>query len=732
MKKNNYPKKEKTLTKEQKDKVVDYLFEEFIESLSGRHAEHYDKIKEVFDYAREKHKMQFRKTGQELPFIVHPLAVAKIIATEMGFGPTSISAALLHDVVEDTPTPIEEIAEKFGDDVATIVDGVTKITDSFNPKITKQAETFKELILKMSKDRRIAFVKIADRLHNLRTLDGIQENSQMIKTAESLTVYAPLAHQLGLFNVRKEIEDLSFKYREPIEYKRVSKIIKKNKEARLMQFFKLSEPISKIMKEANYDFKIKPVTKSAYKIREILVNKKIDFSSIDNYLSVRIILKNLNNDFSEKQHCYLLYTLLTDHFAVKDDALRDWITAPRRNGFEALIAKIMLEGSWIEVQIMTDRMNQIAERGYARHHENIHLNNVEKWVRSAGKALKNKNLTSEEILEYIKPESSEIQAFTPTGEIITLNKNSTVLDFAFAIHTYLGLHFIAAEVNNKLADFNHILKTGDVVKIITSDTKIPEKEWYSAVTQQRNKDELDKFFRKQHQKVIDDGETIFKHTIFELNKEESEISKLINHFKCKNKNDFFEKISLNIISSEAIKIFLTRRTKLFGFIPWNTSDENEHEEIRNNSLKFDSKKLFIIDNLSSVKLATCCKPIDGDSAIVHYNNNEFTIHRKKCPNASKLNASDGKNTAAVKWMLPPKDVHTVKIRFNGIDRKLLLSDILQIISDEMNTNMVALVIKAENNVFRGTIKLKVRNSKDLNTLIIKISKIQGIKKVYRA
>ncbi len=727
----------KVLSMEDKRKIVLQEFDNLIKSSKRlQKPKSLEKVKKAFHFADNAHKGQFRKTGQKMPYIIHPISVAKIIATEMGFGSTTVAAALLHDVAEDTDYTIENIRKVFGNDIAFIVNGLTKITHVFNPKRTEQAETFINLILKMSKDKRIAFIKIADRLHNLRTMDGIKESSQMIKTAESLDVYAPLAHQLGLFEIKKEIEDISFRLRENGAYLRIKKLVEDNKESQEKTFQLLSNPISKELKKNNYDFKIEPITKSLYRTWEIIKHKKIELNEIHNFLTVRIIFKP-EGETSEKQQCYALYAILTDLFVVESNKLIDKITTPKKNGFEALISSVMLGGEWAEVQIMTERMNEIAKRGYAKNHDNKHLENIEKWGRSLTKIFDNKELTNQEIIEIVKPQDNEIHVFTPKGDLITLPKGATALDFAFRIHTYLGLKFVAAQINKRTVGYDFKLSNAEQVKIISSSSINPQKEWENALVCSRNKAELKRYFSKEKKKIIKEGKVIFNYIIAELETKKIEISKYINHFNCKNKEDFFYRIGTKTIMSANIKQALVNKQnsigKIFEYLFVKKDIQNiETKKTEKNNIIFDPKKTFLIDDIDKISLSQCCSPIPGNPSIVHHtSDSKFIIHRRNCIHARELNSSDRKKTAVVKWGTLVENVFKIKIKFSGIDKKGLLIEILQIISKEMDINMTKLFAKTTKNIFKGTIELEVKNADNLQKIINEIRKIKEIIKVHR-
>jgi GTP pyrophosphokinase len=714
------------------DSLVDAAFDDLIKTSERlQKPESFQKVKYAFEFARKAHIKQFRKTGLKLPYILHPLAVAKIIAFEMGLGSTTVVAALLHDVVEDTEFTDEDIEREFGKEVLTIVQGVTKSEEIIVPGRSKQADTFRHFILKMSEDKRIAFVKIADRLHNLRTIDEMPENNKMIKTAESLEIYAPLAHQLGLFSIKKEIEDLSFKNRFPEEYNKIKQIVDINFPERQIKLNQILEPLHKNLEKYNYNFHIDTITKSYYRTWKIITDKQIKFEDIYNYITIRIVI-NPSDNLPEKQQCFLVYSMLTDVFLVKDSKLKDWITHPKTNGFEAIITDVMFGGHWHEVQIMTDRMNQIAQRGYARNHDNIHLSNVKQWINSMGEILGKKNLSNDRILELIKPQDSEIYVITPKGDQIILKKGATVLDYAFTIHTDLGFHFVAAEVDKKTVSYDYILSTGEQIKILTDENSKPEKIWKKSLKIPKNQDILAGYFKKIKRNMISEGEIKFNYVIEKYKLKEDILAKFINVFRCKNKEEFYFRLSIGRIKDEDIAREITKlhgfTQRIFGLF----TSAKKIEPQKLSEIEFSPKAPFVIESLDNISLAVCCHPLEGDKAIVHKKDSRFIIHRADCKKAKLLNSSEGQNTTNVVWQLAEISDFRAKIEITGLDRKGLLSDIIDIISSEMDINMKSLIIKSEKNLFIGIIELFIKNSASLNRLITKISNVKDVQKVYRA
>jgi len=723
--------KDKKLTYQEKRKIVTERFDDFIKSSPQlQNPKSIKIITKAFELADAAHLKQFRKTGQNLPYIVHPIAVAKIITTEMGLGTTTAAAALLHDVVEDSKGEytVEYIKKEFGKDISDIVDGVTKILEGFDPNSTVQVETFKKFINNMSSDLRTAYVKIADRLHNLRTFEGISENSQMIKTAEAYDIYAPLAHLLGLFDIKKELEDLSFMYRMPFEYQRTKEKSEKFEEERLQYLNEITEKINSDFPKNKFKFRIEITQRSFYRAWRITQTKKMSFKDIHNFNSVRIIITPMKS-YSEKQQCYIAYSSLTDIFPARLHTFKDWITTPKSNGFQALIADIMYKGKWAEVQIMTEKMHLISTKGFASDCKNRHLDNVSRWVRSVKEIINNKDLTKKEILELIRPQHREIFALTPDGEVIKLPKDATVLDFAFQIHSDLGLHFQAAEVNGKLVNFDYKLNNADQVKIIISDDVAADISRVEALSSNSNKNLLRQHIRKQNKKKITKGKNLFKKINEKHNLNELDLSKLKTKFHCENDDELYFRIANNTVTKDDIISIIKTRRSVLGLV---TNLWSSDKTVPVKETEFNPKEKFVVKNLENIELADCCKPVAGDIAIVfRKNNHEFIIHRNECSHAKMLNSTDGKNTAKIFWDLTEEIKFHSQIRFNGVDNTGLLAEVIDIISKNHHVNMTELKINVENNAVFGIIEITVSDVNKLNSILKQIRKIKYIKKAYR-
>lgn len=719
------------LTYEEKRVIVKKHFEDFVSSSKIiKTAEDLRLIRKAFEVADNVHINQFRRSGQKLPYIIHPIAVAKIITTEMGMDITTAVSALLHDTVEDSKGKytIEDLTNDFGEDVAIIVDGVTKIKEKFDVNSSIQVETFKKFIHYMAIDKRTAYVKIADRLHNLRTMEDERDNSKMEKTAEVFDVYAPLAHGLGLFEIKKKIEDLSFKYREENEYNKTFAKAEKFRADRKDYFDRIIEELKKTFSENKIRVKIEKKEKSLFRAYEKTKNKKISFKDIHNFISIRIILKD-NTKLPEKQQAYLAFSHLSDKFPINLKSFKDWITIPKTNGFQALIIDIMSIGRWAEVQIMTERMNEVANVGFSNGYENSNFENVDVWVKSVNEILKKDNLSNEETMELVHPQDREVFALTPDGDRIKLPKYATVLDFAFKIHSNLGIHFRGAEVNGKLVSFDYQISNNDLVHIIKSDKAEPYEEWLDVLKCPHSKNKLRQFLNKQKHKVILEGKKTYEDIALRYKISEKEFDNLLIKYICANGDELFYRIANNTISEKSIINSIKDGRGIFSKMTgiWSA---NKTDAI--DLTHFDPKKNFIITDFSNIEIANCCKPVEGDTAIVYRKEpGKFEVHRHECKNAKNLNASYGKQTAKVEWNLTEKNIFFNTIKFTGVENKGILSEMISIISKENEVNMTSLNIKSEKNKFQGSIDIQVPDVESLNKILKRIRKIKFIKKVYR-
>ncbi len=721
----------KELSKQEKRAIVIEQFEDFLSSSKTiQSAEDIAKIKKAFALADNAHITQERRAGLKLPYIIHPIAVAKIVTTEMGFGVTTATAALLHDVVEDSKGKytVEDLEREFGKDVAVIVNGVTKIMEEFDENSSIQVETFKKFINNMAIDKRTAYVKIADRLHNLRTMEGERDNSKMVKTAEALDIYAPLAHGLGLFEIKKEIEDLSFKYREEIEYNKTFIKAVKFRTKRKQYFEEITDQVDTYFSKNNIKFKIEKNEKSLYRAFRKTKDKKLSFSDIHNFITLRIIIDS-NNKLPEKQQAYLAFSYLSDLFPVRQLTFKDWITIPKSNGFQALIADIMYKGRWTEVQIMTERMNKVASVGFAEGYENTHIDNLDMWVKSINAILDSERLTNEEVMDLILPQDREVFALTPQGERIKLPKDATVLDFAFKIHSDLGIHFQGAEVNGQLVSYNYKINNNDLVNIIYSKEVEPHEEWLKVLACPHSKNTLKQYINKKKRKVVKIGKEIYSQISEKYKIAEKEMNNVLKKFICSDKDELFYRLANETISEKNIIATIREGRGVFSRMTgmW-TGGKQEVIDITT----FDPKKSFVIKDFSNIKIGKCCRPIEGDTAIIYKkDHSQFVVHMHECKEAKKLNASDGKKTAKVIWSLINKKLFKTTIKFTGVENKGVLSEMIGVISNENDINMTSLNINSEKNSFQGSIVIQVKDVDILNDALKRMRKIKYLKKIYR-
>jgi len=710
-------------------------------------------IEKAFRFANTAHWNMRRKSGE--PYIVHPIAVARIVNQEIGLGAKSITAALLHDVVEDTESTIEEMDKEFGPKIASLIDGLTKISGTYNNENSSlQAENFRRMLLTISDDIRVILIKIADRLHNMRTLDSMPEHKKMKITGETIFLYAPLAHRLGLFAIKSELEDLSLKYRHPKVYEEISKKIKNSEKRNLALINKFALPIIEKLTEAGYKFDISGRPKSIYSIWRKMQSKGVPFEEIYDILAVRIIFEP-NEGSSEKTQCWNIYSAITEIYPSKPDRLRDWINRPKPNGYEALHLTVMgPEGKWIEIQIRSQRMDEVAERGYAAHWrykgESAKENELDKWIKKIRVMLENPLEDPVEFLDEFKMNlfSNEILVFTPKGYLVNLPKGSTALDFAYEIHTEIGNKAIGAKVNYKLQPLNATLQSGDQVEIITSDIAKPEKEWLSFVTSSKARSAISDTLKAETKNRLQKGKEILDQKLSELDIQlgSGDFRKLLTAYEVLNKDELYSKIGIGIISLDNLKKVIkgNATSKLIKY--WELrltgskkiQEQESREKDESATQVIDKKVPYLlrenIDNSepSSYEIAKCCNPIPGDEVIGYTApNGAIVVHKPKCPVAIRLMANEGNNIITVKWTIHKMVSFLARISMTGIDRIGLANDITKIISYELNVNMRKINISVNNGIFEGVIDLYIHHSNDLNNLFTKISDVKGIESVKR-
>jgi GTP pyrophosphokinase len=699
-------------------------------------------ILRAFEVAYESHKGIRRKSGE--PYILHPIEVARIAGEEIGLGAKGVSAALLHDVVEDTDITVEDIQNMFGEKIASIVDGLTKLSEVMDQTKSKQAENFRKLLLSMVEDIRVILIKLADRLHNMRTLDSMDENKRLKIAAETIFFYAPVAHRMGLYGIKTELEDLSLKYEHPKVYEDLYQRVKANEEKYQQLINHFSLPIIEQLTKQGYSFDIKGRPKSIYSIWSKMQKKNIPFEEVYDVLAIRIVFKP-QPDIPEKAQCWAIYSIVTDIYKPKPDRLRDWVSTPKANGYEALHATVMgPQGKWVEIQIRTERMNEIAERGFASHYK--YKGNQDKdseldnWLRHIRELLENPDTDSLEFLDDFKLNlfSSEMMIFTPKGDARVMPVGSTALDFAFEIHTKLGYKCIGAKVNYRLVPLSHILKSGDQVEIITSEKQVPKYEWLNFVTTAKAKTKIKELFKKERKTIIQKGEHLLES---ELNKSKLTtnsriIRKLLNFHHLPNKDELCYKIGNGTVELADLNKILSEKASNKWVRYWKlslglTSSKKEEPQ----SSESPKKKHFVVSDESDSEryvIASCCNPIPGDDVVGYLDDdNKLVLHSRKCINAIKLMTSQGNRIVSAQWESHKILSYLAVINLSGIDQMGIVSKITKVISEDQNVNMRSLNFESHDGIFEGIIYLYIHNAEVLNNLISNIMKIKGIYSVTR-
>ncbi|MFH0867670.1 MAG: bifunctional (p)ppGpp synthetase/guanosine-3',5'-bis(diphosphate) 3'-pyrophosphohydrolase [Bacteroidota bacterium] len=707
-------------------------------------------IRKAFNLAVEAHKDMRRKTGE--PYIYHPIAVAHISTAEIGLGTTSVICALLHDVVEDTDYTLADIRGLFGEKVARIIDGLTKISEIFDhnsPSI--QAENFRKMLLTLSDDVRVIIIKLADRLHNMRTLDAMPSQKQLKISYETLYLFAPLAHRLGLYAIKSELEDLSLKYTEPEIYQNISLKIKETEKERFKFINHFINPIKKEMSRQEINFSVQYRTKSIHSIWEKMKKKEIPFEEIYDLFAIRIIIDTPAD--IEKSECWKAYSIVTDFYRPNPDRLRDWISNPKANGYESLHTTVMgSSGQWVEVQIRSVRMDEIAEKGYAAHWKYKETGNPEsgldEWLKKIRELLKSDEANALDFLDDFKLNlfSDEIFIFTPKGDLKTLPIHSTALDFAYNIHSKIGDSCIGAKVNHKLVPLNHRLKSGDQVEIITSGKQKPKEDWLNYVITAKAKSRIKSALKEDKRKVADEGKEIlmrkFKQLKLEFNN--PTIGKLLNFYKIPNSLELFYEVAIGKIGLREIKAFqekdkgkwLKYLTSPFSRLAGKEKADPVKHTTPNisNILKNKSDALLIGDNMEKLDyiLSPCCNPIPGDDVFGFVTITEgIKIHRTGCPNAVNMLSKYAYRTIKAKWTNNESLAFLAGIKIIGIDKVGIVNNITKVISNDLNLNIRSISVDSDAGTFEGTVMLYVNDTKHLNNLIQNLRKVEGVQQIFR-
>ncbi len=700
-------------------------------------------IRKAFDTAVDAHKDQRRKSGEA--YIFHPIAVAKIVASEIGLDATSIAAALLHDVVEDTKYTLEDLREMFGETVAKIVDGLTKISSLKKDKdVSLQAENFRKMLLTLNDDVRVIIIKIADRLHNMQTMDAMRPDKQVKIASETLYIYAPLAHRIGLYNIKTELEDLGLKYTEPEVYQDILTKIKESKEDQDAYIKEFSKVIQDSLDKEDLDYEIKGRPKSIYSINRKIKAQDISFDEIYDKFAIRIIYNS--EPSQEKFLAWKIYSIVTDHFRPNPTRLRDWISSPKSTGYEALHITVMgPKGRWVEVQIRSERMNEIAEKGYAAHYkykqgdDNKEERGFEEWVTRLQEALESPDVNAVDFVEQFKLNlySKEIFVFTPQGDLKSLPKGSTPLDFAFSIHTEVGLHTRGARVNNKLVPLSHELKSGDQVEIITSDNAKPNINWLDYANTARARAKIKSSLKEEKKEIAEEGKAVLARKLKaqKIQFNEKSINELVVFFNLKTSLDLFYRVGIGKIDNKMLKDFANSRSNsLVSYFKSKikkpqVSSDLDKDEI---TAKYDQLVFGKEEDKLEYKLSNCCNPIPGDNVFGFISVNDgIKVHKKDCPNALQLQSNYAYRIIQAKWIDSSQQDFVAVINLQGIDNLGLVSEITKEISSNMHVNMKNLNFDSSDGIFSGRITLVVKNNNILNTIIQRLKKINGIDKVSR-
>jgi GTP diphosphokinase / guanosine-3',5'-bis(diphosphate) 3'-diphosphatase len=700
-------------------------------------------IRKAFEVAVDAHKDQRRKSGEA--YIFHPIGVAKIVASEIGLGATGIAAALLHDVVEDTDITIENIEKMFGSKIALLVEGLTKISQvKKDMNISMQAENFRKMLLTLNDDVRVILIKIADRLHNMQTMDAMPEYKQIKIASETLYIYAPLAHRLGLYNIKTKLEDLGLKYTEPVVYNAIVSKIKETKEEQDEYIKLVSDVLKKSLDDEGVEFIIKGRPKSIYSIHRKMVSQNVTFDEVYDKFALRIIYTSNLHD--EKFLAWKIYSVVTDHYRPSPSRLRDWISSPKSTGYEALHITVMgPKGRWIEIQVRSERMNEIAEKGYAAHYKYKQgadeESGLDVWLNLLKEALENSETNAVDFVEDFKMNlyAKEIFVFTPKGEIKSLPKGATSLDFAFSIHSEIGVKTRGTRVNGKLVPLNYELKSGDQIEVITSENQKPTINWLDYVTTSRAKNKIRNVLNENTKKIAEEGKELLtrklKHLKVTLN--ESVINELVLFFKLKTSLDLYYRVGIGSIENQQLKDFAAQKSNtLINFFKNKIKrshnskpDEINRQELSNN---YDLLVFGTEQDRLDYKLSTCCSPIPGDEVFGFVTINEgIKVHKKDCPNAIAMQSNYAYRIMLAKWIDSSQQEFKAILKITGMDTLGLTNELTKVISNNMHVNIQSISLSGEAGIFNGQVTVVVQNSAILKKMIDNIKKIDGIDKVTR-
>jgi GTP pyrophosphokinase len=696
-------------------------------------------IKKAFNTSLEAHKEMRRKSGE--PYILHPLAVAQIVVEEIGLGTTSIVAALLHDVVEDTPWEIADVEREFGLKVARIVDGLTKISGVFEYGTSEQAENFRKMLLTLSEDVRVILIKLADRLHNMRTLDSMPRHKQLKISSETIYLYAPLAHRLGLYAIKTELEDLHLKYTDTDIYNELVNRVRQSRSARNRFIKEFVLPIDDELKAQGFGFEIKGRPKSIYSILKKMRKQNITFDEVYDLFAIRVILDVPHEQ--EKAACWQVYSIVTDFYQPNPDRLRDWVSTPKANGYESLHTTVMSRsGQWVEVQIRSRRMDEIAEKGYAAHWKYKDTgaiqpeSTLEVWINKVREMLETNNSSALEFMDEFRQNLfvKEVYAFTPKGKLLILPDKATALDFAFEIHTHIGLQCLGAKVNQKLQPLSYQLRNGDQIEILTSHKQKPTEEWLQYVITSKARSKIKEWLRDDKRSKAEDGRFIVEKRLELLGVEytQDNFNRLLAHFNTYNAQEFFYRIAIGQIDGREIKADLFDSKIEVPRLPSKLEPKAFDHEVQ--KIRGLSANMLVIGertNKFDYTIAPCCNPIPGDDVFGFETEDGIVIHRTSCPKAVKMMSNYGNRIVRAKWTEQLELAFLAGLRIKGSDRVGLVNDVTRIISNSLKVNMRSITIDSDDGMFEGQIMVFVNDTDHLNKLIQRLSKVNGVLLVER-
>ncbi|RTL50531.1 MAG: RelA/SpoT family protein [Sphingobacteriales bacterium] len=731
-----------TLTEDQEKKEILHRYRALLKSLRPK-LKRGDKelVRHAFEMAAEAHKTMRRKSGE--PYILHPIAVAMICVEEIGLGVRSTICSLLHDTVEDTDITLDDIEREFGSEIARIVDGLTKIATVMDANTSQQAENFKKILLTLTDDPRVILIKLADRLHNMRTLDSMKREKQLKISSETIWVYAPLAHRMGLYNIKTEMEDLAMKYMEPEAYKEIARKLSETKRERTRYINEFIKPIKEKLQKLGFDFEIQGRPKSIHSIWNKIKKKGVSFEEVYDLFAIRVILNSPTD--REKEDCWKVYSIITDAYTPSPERLRDWLSNPKSNGYEALHTTVMgPHGKWVEVQIRTKRMNEIAEKGLAAHYkykeEKTDEDRFDKWFGQIREVLSQEDTDGVDFLQDFKTSflAEEIYVYTPKGDVKMMPTDSTALDFAFAIHSAVGSKCIGAKVNHKLVPISHKLHSGDQVEIITSNKQKPSEDWLNMVVTAKAKAKIKDALREEKRKIADEGKYTLQRKLENLGAayNSANIDELVHFYKLPSSLDLLYKIAVKQIDLRELKEFHVLGDKLEApkpkiILPAETPHEVPHQKTYS---KKDSELIIFGESSDKImySLAKCCNPIPGDDVFGFVSTGKgLIIHRTNCPNAAQLLANYGHRVVKTKWAKNKEISFLTGLKIVGLDDVGVINKITNIISGDLRINIAALTIESAEGLFQGTVKVFVHDKEELEELVKRLKQLQGIQSIDR-